>query len=213
MEGFRGDAVYKKVGDIQQLVFPGSLTLGDVQSCIGLAGAHREKLFFGICDDKITISLNKATLLETVDEDDVRPGKKRRRREDPLEQKIERSMAALEEKIGDGANVDKTRELLKALCALKDVSSGAPSVGNFNVFLKGESRVLFRLAFKRGARASMSTLARALGDCTDGALTKADETEKDCEPFMSLMVNVSTAAPRTAADAAAAPAPPASPAP
>ena len=52
MEGFRGDAVYKKVGDIQQLVFPGSLTLGDVQSCIGLAGAHREKLFFGICDDK-----------------------------------------------------------------------------------------------------------------------------------------------------------------
>lgn len=216
MDAFRGDATHKKVGDIEQLVFPGSLALGDVQSCIGLAGAHREALFFGICDDTITISLNRGARTVVIDDDDVRPGKKRRRKEDPFEEKIGKSMEALKEKIPDAARVDKTRELLKALCALKDVSSGAPAVETFSVFLKAEALVLLKLSFKIGARVNLSAMSRALGDCADGALSKVDAADADHEAAVLLLVNVSAAteAPAAASAApAAAPAPPASPAP
>ena len=214
MDGFRGDAVHKKVGDIEQLIFNGSLTLGDVQASIGLAGAHREALFLGVCDDKITISLNKATLTLGVDDDDVRQTKKRRRKEDPFEEKIDKSMAALKEKIPDAARVAKTGELLKALCALKDVSSGAPAVETFSVFLKAEALVLLKVSFKTGARVSLSAMARALNDCSDGALSKIEATDGDRDAAILLLVNVSAvteAAPASAS--AAAPAPPASPAP
>ena len=214
MDAFRGDAVHKKVGDIEQLIFNGSLTLGDVQASIGLAGAHREALFLGVCDDKITISLNKATLTLGVDDDDVRQTKKRRRKEDPFEEKIDKSMAALKEKIPDAARVAKTGELLKALCALKDVSSGAPAVETFSVFLKAEALVLLKVSFKTGARVSLSAMARALNDCSDGALSKIEATDGDRDAAILLLVNVSAvteAAPASAS--AAAPAPPASPAP
>lgn len=216
MDAFRGDAVHKKVGDIEQLVFNGSLTLGDVQASIGLAGAHREALFLGICGDKITISLNKATGTVVIDDDDVRPGKKRRRVEDPFEEKIDKSMAALKEKIPDAARVAKTRELLKALCALKDVSSGAPAVESFSVFLKAEALVLLKVSFKTGARVSLSAMARALNDCSDGALSKIDASDGDRDAAILLLVNVSAAteaAPASASASAPAPAPPASPAP
>ena len=214
MDGFRGDAVHKKVGDIEQLIFNGSLTLGDVQASIGLAGAHREALFLGVCDDKITISLNKATLTLGVDDDDVRQTKKRRRKEDPFEEKIDKSMAALKEKIPDAARVAKTRELLKALCALKDVSSGAPAVETFSVFLKAEALVLLKVSFKTGARVSLSAMARALNDCSDGALSKIEATDGDRDAAVLLLVNVSAATEAAPASAsAAAPAPPASPAP
>ena len=216
MEAFRGDAAFRKVSDIEQLVFPGSLALGDVQACIGLAGAHREKLFFGVLDDKITISLNRGARTVVIDEEDVRPGKKRRRKEDPFEEKIAKSMAALAEKIPDVARVDKARELLKALCALKDVSSGAPAVETFSVFLKAEALVLLKLSFKVGARVNLSAMSRALGDCADGALSKVDAADADHEAAVLLLVNVSavTEAPAAASAApAAAPAPPASPAP
>ena len=214
MDGFRGDAVHKKVGDIEQLIFNGSLTLGDVQASIGLAGAHREALFLGVCDDKITISLNKATLTLGVDDDDVRQSKKRRRKEDPFEDKIDKSMAALKEKISDAARVAKTRELLKALCALKDVSSGAPAVETFSVFLKAEALVLLKVSFKTGARVSLSAMARALNDCSDGALSKIEATDGDRDAAILLLVNVSAATEAAPASASApAPAPPASPAP
>ena len=216
MESFRGDAAFRKVSDIEQLVFPGSLTLGDVQACIGLAGAHREKLFFGVLDDKITISLNRGARTVVIDEEDVQPGKKRRRKEDPFEEKIGKSMAALAEKIPDVARVDKARELLKALCALKDVSSGAPAVETFSVFLKAEALVLLKLSFKVGARVNLSAMSRALGDCADGALSKVDAAEADHEAAVLLLVNVSAATEAPAAASAApapAPAPPASPAP
>ena len=216
MDAFRGDAVHKKVGDIEQLIFPGSLTLGDVQTSIGLAGAHREALFLGVCDDKITISLNKATLTLGVDDDDVRPGKKRRRVENPFDDKIDKSMAALKEKIPDAARVAKTRELLKALCALKDVSSGAPAVESFSVFLKAEALVLLKVSFKTGARVSLSAMARALNDCSDGALSKIEASDGDRDAAVLLLVNVSAAteaAPASASAPAPAPAPPASPAP
>ena len=212
MDGFRGDAVHKKVGDIEQLIFNGSLTLGDVQASIGRAGAHREALFLGVCDDKITISLNKATLTLGVDDDDVRQTKKRRRKEDPFEEKIDKSMAALKEKIPDAARVAKTRELLKALCALKDVSSGAPAVETFSVFLKAEALVLLKVSFKTGARVSLSAMARALNDCSDGALSKIEATDGDRDAAVLLLVNVS-AATEAAPASAPAPAPPASPAP
>ena len=214
MDGFRGDASHRKVGDIEQLVFNGSLTLGDVQACIGLAGAHREALFFGVCDDKITISLNKATLTLGVDDDDVRPGNKRRRVENPFDDKMDKSMAALKEKISDAARVTKTRELLKALCALKDVSSGAPAVETFSVFLKAEALVLLKVSFKTGARVSLSAMARALNDCSDGALSKIEASDGDRDAAVLLLVNVSAATEAAPASAsAAAPAPPASPAP
>ncbi len=214
MDGFRGDAVHKKVGDIEQLIFNGSLTLGDVQASIGLAGAHREALFLGVCDDKITISLNKATLTLGVDDDDVRQTKKRRRKEDPFEEKIDKSMAALKEKIPDAPRVAKTRELLKALCALKDVSSGAPAVETFSVFLKAEALVLLKVSFKTGARVSLSAMARALNDCSDGALSKIEATDGDRDAAVLLLVNVSAATEAAPASASApAPAPPASPAP
>ena len=217
MEAFRGDATHKKVGDIEQLVFPGSLALGDVQSCIGLAGAHREKLFFGILDDSITISLNRGARTVVIDEEDVQPGKKRRRKEDPFEEKIAKSMAALAEKIPDQARVDKTRQLLKALCALKDVSSGAPAVETFSVFLKAEALVLLKLSFKIGARVNLSAMSRALGDCADGALSKVDAADADHEAAVLLLVNVSAVteapAPAPPPPPAPAPAPPASPAP
>ena len=214
MDGFRGDASHRKVGDIEQLVFNGSLTLGDVQACIGLAGAHREALFFGVCDDKITISLNKATLTLGVDDDDVRPGNKRRRVENPFDDKMDKSMAALKEKISDAARVTKTRELLKALCALKDVSSGAPAVDAFSVFLKAEALVLLKVSFKTGARVSLSAMARALNDCSDGALSKIDASDGDRDAAVLLLVNVSAATEAAPASASApAPAPPASPAP
>ena len=213
MDAFRGDATHKKVGDIEQLVFPGSLALGDVQACIGLAGAHREKLFFGILDDTITISLNKAAGTVVIDDDDVRPGKKRRRKEDPFEEKIGKSMDALKEKIPDQARVDKTRQLLQALCALKDVSSGAPAVETFSIFLKAEALVLLKVSFKVGARVSLSAMSRALGDCADGALSKVDAADPDHEASVLLLVNVSAVTEAPAATAAPAPAPPASPAP
>ena len=222
MDGFRGDAVHKKVGDIEQLIFNGSLTLGDVQTCIGLAGAHREALFCGVCDDKITISLNKATLTLGVDDDDVRQSKKRRRKEDPFEEKIGKSMGALKEKVSDAARVHKTRELLKALCALKDVSSGAPAVETFSVFLKAEALVLLKVSFKTGARVSLSAMARALNDCSDGALSKIEASDTDRDAAILLLVNVSAAteaapppsapAPAPAPTTALAPAPPGSPA-
>lgn len=221
MDAYTGDAVFRKVGDIEQLVFEGSLTLGDVQSCIGLAGAHREKLFFGVLSDKITISLNRAATTVVIDDEDVKFGRKRRRKEDPFEEKIAKSMAALQEKIPDVARVDKTRELLKALCALKDVSSGTPAVDAFSVFLKAEALVLLKLSFKVGARVSLSAMARALRDSRDGALSKLEASDADRDAALLLLVNVSaatepatatTAATATAATAAA-PAPPASPAP
>ena len=165
MDAYTGDAVFRKVGDIEQLVFEGSLTLGDVQSCIGLAGAHREKLFFGVLSDKITISLNRAATTVVIDDEDVKFGRKRRRKEDPFEEKIAKSMAALQEKIPDVARVDKTRDLLKALCALKDVSSGTPAVDAFSVFLKAEALVLLKLSFKVGARRfNRFDLFRLLGE-------------------------------------------------
>lgn len=216
MEAFRGDAAFRKVSDIEQLVFPGSLTLGDVQACIGLAGAHREKLFFGVLDDKITISLNRGARTVVIDEEDVKPGKKRRRVENPFEEKIAKSMAALAEKVPDAARVDKARELLKALCALKDVSSGAPAVETFSVFLKAEALVLLKLSFKVGARVNLSAMARALGDCADGALSKIEASDGDREAAVLLLVNVSAATEAPAAASAApapAPAPPGSPAP
>jgi hypothetical protein len=212
MDGFRGDAVHKKVGDIEQLIFNGSLTLGDVQTSIGLAGAHREALFLGVCDDKITISLNKATGTVVIDDHDVRQTKKRRRVEDPFDDKIDKSMAALKEKISDAARVAKTRELLKALCALKDVSSGAPAVDTFSVFLKAEALVLLKVSFKTGARVSLSAMARALNDCSDGALSKIEASDGDRDAAVLLLVNVS-AATEAAPASAPAPAPPASPAP
>ena len=198
MDAYQGDAVFKKVGDIEQLVFEGSLTLGDVQSCIGLAGAHREKLFFGVLSDKITISLNRAATTVVIDDEDVKSGRKRRRKEDPFEEKIAKSMAALQEKISDVARVDKTRELLKALCGLKDVSSGTPAVDTFSVFLKAEALVLLKLSFKVGARVSLSAMARALNDCSDGALSKIEATDGDRD----------AAANARAGDAGAAPAQP-----
>lgn len=218
MEGFRGDAAFKTAGDIEQLVFPGSLTLGDAQACIGLAGAHREKLFFGMLDDKITISLNRAASTVLIDEEDVQPGRKRRRKEDPFEEKVAKSMAALQEKISDAARVDKTRQLLQALCALKDVSSGAPAVETFSVFLKAEALVLLKLSFKAGARVNLSTMMRALGGGGDGALSKVDAPDADRDASVLLLVNVSAAtegppATTTTAAPAAAPAPPGSPAP
>lgn len=222
MDGFRGDAVHKKVGDIEQLIFNGSLTLGDVQASIGLAGAHREALFLGVCDGKITISLNKATHALEFDEEDVQPGKKRRRKEDPFEEKIGKSMGALKEKVSDAARVHKTRELLKALCALKDVSSGAPAVETFSVFLKAEALVLLKVSFKTGARVSLSAMARALNDCSDGALSKIEASDGDRDAAILLLVNVSAAteaapppsapAPAPAPTTALAPAPPGSPA-
>ena len=114
MDKFRGDATFAKINEnIEQLQFPGSLTLGDVGAVIALAGVHREALFFGVSKKQLTISLNKTQLLQPVTEEDVQlqQNGKRRRIENPLQEKLDKTMVALSEKIKDEVRVRHARHL------------------------------------------------------------------------------------------------------
>tara|TARA_B100002052_G_C15838057_1_gene578783 strand:+ start:847 stop:1500 length:654 start_codon:yes stop_codon:yes gene_type:complete len=216
MDKFRGEATFAKINEnIEQLQFPGSLTLGDVGAVIALAGVHREALFFGVSKKQLTISLNKTQLLQPVTEEDVQlqQNGKRRRIENPLQEKLDKTMVALSEKIKDEVRVRHARHLLKAITTLKDVSTGAPAVDTFSVFLKADALVFLKIHFRRGARINLSVLSRALGDCADGALSKSAEDDDEGEVLLLLNLSAIVSKPAASSETpAAAPAPPGSPA-